>query len=56
MEVKTCLRLIRQSVAFLQKLPPADVSSLENGAKTIEISLSKGTRKPAKACGWEGAK
>ena len=48
MKEKTCYNLIHQFLAFLQELPPEDVASLESGAKTIEISLSKPVRKAAK--------
>jgi hypothetical protein len=41
MKEKTCYKLIHQFLAFLQELPPQDVASLESGAKTIKISLSK---------------
>jgi hypothetical protein len=48
MKEKACLRLFKQFADFLQQLTPEDVASLESGARTIEISLSKPARKAAK--------
>jgi len=53
MKEKTCYKLIHQFLAFLQELPPQDVASLESGAKTIKISLSKPTRKAERLKGLQ---